>query len=681
MKSSARLLALPSTLTLIAWVVSALASTSAVAETFWLDTLDLAKVRQGYGEAHTNISVRGTPLRIAGQQYERGVGTHAASRFWISLGGTALRFSAEVGMDDAAGGGSISFRVFGDGHTLFESGVMKTNQKAKSVDVDLKGIKTLLLLVTDAGDGIAFDHANWAQARIEMSSGAPKAMSPPDDEKVILTPRRGPEPRINGPKVYGCRPGNPFLYRVPTQGERPMKFTAKNLPKGLKLGVAEGIIEGIAPERGEYVVMLRAKNDHGTAEREFRIVSGDKLALTPPMGWNHWYAHYDRITDPMMREAADIMVDSGMADVGYQYVNIDDCWMNAPNHKDPMRVGPARNSLGELLSNKYFPDMKALATYIHQKGLKAGLYTSPGPLTCAGFHASFQHEAQDARTFADWGYDFVKYDWCSYGRIAEGRDAAVTNVPTFGKGTRNLEAYQYPYRLMGELLKRQRRDMVYNLCQYGMGNVWEWGEKVEGHCWRTAGDLGFELDRVVEVALKNSEHRAWSRPGAWNDPDYIQIGWIGSAHSGGLPEPCPMNGNEQYAYMSLWALMAAPLFYSGDMTKLDDFTLNVLCNPEVIEVNQDPLGQGAEVMPLSENGFMMVKDLEDGSKAIGLFNRGEFPLELAAAWPVIGIKGPHVARDLWRQRDIGLIDRSLSIKVPRHGVMLLKLTKEAPAKR
>ena len=681
MKSSVRFLALPSAVTLIAGIVSALAMPSALAETFWLDTLDLTKVRQGYGQAHTNIAVRGTPLKIAGQQYERGVGTHAASRFWISLGGAALRFTADVGVDDAAGGGSISFRVLGDGNTLFDSGVMKTNQKAKSVDVDLRGVKSLLLLVTDAGDGIAFDHGNWAQAKIEMSSGAPKAISPPDDEKVILTPRPGPEPRINGPKVYGCRPGNPFLYRVPTQGARPMKFTAKNLPKGLTLGAAEGIIQGIAPERGEYVVILRAKNDHGMAEREFRIVSGDKLALTPPMGWNHWYAHYDRITDPMMREAADIMIDSGMADVGYQYVNIDDCWMNSPNHKDPMRVGPARDSLGELLSNKYFPDMKALATYIHQKGLKAGLYTSPGLLTCAGFYASFQHEAQDAMTFAAWGYDFVKYDWCSYGRIAEGRDAAVTNVPTFGKGARNLEAYQYPYRLMGELLKRQRRDIVYNLCQYGMGNVWEWGEKVEGHCWRTAGDLGFELDRVVEVALKNSEHRAWSRPGAWNDPDYIQIGWIGSAHSGGLPEPCPMNGNEQYAYMSLWALMAAPLFYSGDMPKLDAFTLNVLCNPEVIEVNQDALGQGAEVVHQGENSFLMIKDLEDGSKAIGMFNRGEFPLELAAPWPVIGITGPHVARDLWRQRDIGLVDRSLSIKVPRHGVMLLKLTKEAPAKR
>jgi alpha-galactosidase len=679
MKSSPRPPARLSAFFLSFPVVLALCAAPAPAETFWLDTFDLTTMRQSYGVAHTNIAVRGGPLKIAGQQYERGVGTHATSRLWISLAGTAARFTAEVGVDDAAGGGSICFRVLGDGSTLFDSGIMKTNQKAKPVEVDLKGIKNLLLLVTDAGDGIAFDHANWAQAKIEMISGAPKAISPPDDEKVILTPRPGPEPRINGPKVYGCRPGNPFFYRVPTQGQRPIRFTAKHLPKTLSLNPATGLIDGVAPEAGEYLVTIRARNNHGTVERELRIVSGDKLALTPPMGWNHWYAHYDRITDPMMREAADIMVSSGMADVGYQYVNIDDCWMNSPSHKDPMRVGPARTSTGELLSNKYFPDMKALADYIHSKGLKAGLYTSLGPTTCAGFHASYQHEAQDARTFAEWGYDFVKYDWCSYGRIAEGREPAATNIPAFGKGTRSLDVYQYPYQLMGGLLKRQQRDIVYNLCQYGMGNVWEWGEKVDGHCWRTAGDLGFELDRVVEVALKNSTHRAWSRPGAWNDPDYIQIGWIGSAHTGGTPEPCKMNGNEQYAYMSLWVLMAAPLFYSGDMTKLDAFTLNVLCNPEVLDVNQDPLGQCAEAVPVGENGFLMIKDLEDGSKAVGLFNRGEFPLELSAGWPTIGIKGPHMARDLWRQRDIGLVDRAVTIKVPRHGVMLLKLTATKPS--
>jgi len=666
---------------LVICCILARTATPAAADTVWLDTLDLTKVKQGYGVAHTNISVRGTPLKIAGQPYERGVGTHATSSFWISLGGTATRFNADVGVDDAAGGGSLSFRVLGDGRTLFDSGVMRTNQAAKAVDLNLKGIQTLLLLVTDAGDGIAFDHANWAQAKIEMASGTPKAMTVPSDEKVILTPLPGPAPRINGPKVYGCRPGNPFFYRIPAQGLRPMKFSAKNLPRGLLLSPISGVIDGVAPAAGEYVVTLKAKNEQGTSTREFRIVSGDKLALTPPMGWNHWYAHYDRITDPMMREAADVMIHSGMADVGYQYVNIDDCWMNSPNHKDPLRVGPARSSLGELLPNKYFPDMKALADYIHGKGLKAGLYTSPGPLTCGGFHASYQHEAQDARTFAEWGYDFVKYDWCSYGHIAEGGDPKATNIPTWGKGAPTLEGYQYPYRLMGDLLKRQRRDIVFNLCQYGMGDVWEWGEKVDGHCWRTAGDLGFELNRVVEVALKNSEHRAWSRPGAWNDPDYIQIGWIGSANSGGLPEPCAMNGNEQYAYMSLWALMAAPLFYSGDMSKLDDFTLNVLCNPEVIEVNQDPLGQGAEVVHEGENGFLMIKNLEDGSKAVGMFNRGEFPLNLEASWALLGITGPHTARDLWRQNDLGVFDHSLSRKVPRHGVAMMRLTKEIPAKR
>jgi len=188
------------------------------------------------------------------------------------------------------------------------------------------------------------------------------------------------------------------------------------------------------------------------------------------------------------------------------------------------------------------------------------------------------------------------------------------------------------------------------------------------------------LNRVVEVALKNSEYRAWSRPGAWNDPDYLQIGWIGNAQANGLPEPCRMTANEQYAYMSLWALMAAPLFYSGDMSKIDDFPLNVLCNPEVIDVNQDPLGQGAEVVHVGENGFLMIKDLEDGSKAVGLFNRGEFPLDLSVSWALLGINGPQVARDLWRQKDVGLFDRLLTRKVPRHGVVMLRLAKAIPEK-
>jgi alpha-galactosidase len=522
-------------------------------------------------------------------------------------------------------------------------------------------VNTLLLQVGDAGDGIAFDHGNWADARFLVAGAKPRAIDGPREEKVILTPKPGPAPRINGPKVYGCRPGNPFLYRVPTTGDRPMTFSAEGLPASLQLDADRGIITGTAPARGEYKLTLRAKNSAGEATRPFKIISGDTLALTPPMGWNHWYTHYDRITDKLMREAADVMVSSGMADVGYQYVSIDDCWMNADKNKDPLRNGPFRDPQGNILPNQHFPDMKAMTDYIHAKGLKAGIYTSPGPKTCAGFAGTYQHEAQDAKQFADWGFDFLKYDWCSYGSIAKQE-----------KGT-ELEKLKKPYQQMGDILKQQKRDIVFNLCQYGMGKVWEWGAEVGGHCWRTAGDLGFELDRVFDVALANAKHRAWSKPGAWNDPDYIQIGQIGNARGMGQPIDCPLTPNEQYAFMSLWCLMAAPLFFSGDMGKLDDFTINVLCNPEVIDVDQDPLGQCAKVVDLGNDTFVMVKDLEDGAKAVGLFNRGEMETTVTARWTDLGVAGRQAVRDLWRQKDLGDVAGEYTAKVPRHGGVLVRV--------
>ena len=634
------------------------------AETVWLHELDLGKMRQGWGKPQVNRSIREQPLSIAGQKFEHGVGTHAHSTLWLELAGGSERFLATVGVDDAAGGaGSVLFRVIGDGRKLWDSGVMKPGETAKTVDVGLNGVKTLLLQVTDAGDGLNFDHADWAEARLLVNGVKPDAIDRPlaRDEAVILTPKPGPQPRLNGPAVYGCRPGHPFLYRIPAQGVRPLQFSTKGLPASLKLDPATGIITGTAPARGTHAVTLRAKSAHGSASRPFMIVAGDTLALTPPMGWNHWYTHYDRITDKLMREAADVMIRSGMADVGYQYLNIDDCWMNAPKHGDPRRVGPLRDAQGNLIPNQHFPDMKALTDDIHSAGLKAGIYTSPGPLTCGGFAGAWQYEAQDAKQFADWGFDFLKYDWCSYSEVA-----AKDPDP-------ELVKFQKPYVLMGNLLRHQPRDIVLNLCQYGMGDVWEWGAAVGGHCWRTAGDLGFELNRIFEVALANAKHREWSKPGAWNDPDYLQIGYIGNANGMGLPQPCPLTPNEQYAFMSLWCLSAAPLFFSGDMGKLDEFTLNVLCNPEVIEVDQDPLGQCARVVLATEDTFLMVKDLEDGSKAVGLCNRGEFGTRVTARWADLGIKGRPIVRDLWRQKDLGRFAGEFSAPVPRHGVVLLRL--------
>jgi len=477
----------------------------------------------------------------------------------------------------------------------------------------------------------------------------------------IHTPTPKLKPRINGPLIYGCRPGHPFIYRIPCQGKRPISFLVEGLPSGLKYDPASGIINGNAPVKGEYDVLILARNSKGTDTRKLKIVAGDQLALTPPMGYNHWYAHYDRITDKMMREAADVLISSGMADAGYQYVNIDDCWMNAPNNKDSLRVGPLRDEQGNILSNYYFPDMKGLTDYIHSKGLKAGIYTSPGTLTCGGFAGAYQHEEQDARQFAAWGFDFLKYDWCSYEKIA-GVD-------------KSLEAYQKPYRQMGTILKSLDRDIVFNLCQYGMGDVWKWGNEVDGQCWRTSGDLGFELDRIFDVALRNSEFRQYSKPGSWNDPDYIQIGWIGNASKQGIPELTPMPAAMQYAYMSLWSLMAAPLIYSGDMSKLDKFTINVLCNPEVIEINQDPLGESGLVIKIDTDYFLMIKSLEDGSKAVGLFNRGKNAADVSVDWTSLQLSGEQSVRDLWHQKELGVFDQKFNTQVPPQGVVMVKFSK------
>jgi alpha-galactosidase len=318
--------------------------------------------------------------------------------------------------------------------------------------------------------------------------------------------------------------------------------------------------------------------------------------------------------------------------------------------------------MGKLLPNKRFPDIKGMVDYIHAKGLKAGTYISPGPRTCAGFEGSWQHEAQDARTFAEWGFDFLKYDWCSYGGVAGGKDLA------------HLKA---PYQQMWAELQKLDRDVVFNLCQYGMGEVWKWGAEV-GHCWRTTGDLGLErgarLPGFYKIGLSNARHYEYARPGAWNDPDYILIGWVGDAHGLGMGKQTTLTPNEQYSYMSMWSLMAAPLIFSGDMAKLDAFTLNVLCNAEVIEVNQDPLGRQAKILRETRKELVLVKELENGSRAIGLFNLAPQPARLKVTWAELGLDGPQQVRDVWRQKDLSKARDNFSIEVPRHGVAFVRLT-------
>ena len=645
-------------------------------ESIRLEELNISAMSCGWGTPQLNKSIQSTALSIGGEQFQQGIGTHATSSFLISLNGKGKTFTAKVGVDDASSEkASINFYVLGDKTVLWESGIMRKGDIAKNISLDLKGIKKLGLLVTDANDGISYDHANWVDTEIIYTGNMPVAIVKQiDEEEIILTPPAPASPHINGPKIYGVRPGSPFLYRISATGERPIIFTARNLPEGLSLDENSGIIKGKIKKTGNYTVELNAKNSFGNSERSFKIVVGDTLALTPPMGWNSWYIHYDRISDSLMRLAADVMISSGMADYGYQYVNIDDCWMVKANSNDPEVGGPMRDGNGKLLTNKRFPDMNSMTDYIHSKGLKAGTYISPGKTTCAGYAGSYGHEIQDAQTFAEWSFDFLKYDWCSYSRIADGN---------------TVEDLKAPYKQMWNILNGLNRDIVLNLCQYGMGNVWEWGGEV-GNSWRTTGDLGLaagsSMPGFYNIGISNAEHWKFARPGAWNDPDYLLIGWVGSAHKMGEGEKTKLSPNEQYFYMSMWSLMAAPLIFSGDMAKLDKFTLNVLCNNEVIDINQDILGQQARITRKENNELIMVKELEDGTKAVGLFHiTGETkivedffdwdekkkPKKISINSSDIGINGEFKVRDVWRQKDLGIFQNNYETEVPYHGVKLI----------
>jgi alpha-galactosidase len=485
----------------------------------------------------------------------------------------------------------------------------------------------------------------------------------PTEEAFILTPKPPPTPRINGARIFGVRPNHPFLFTIPATGERPMAFAVTHVPQGLSLDPQTGRLTGSLKKPGTSIVTLRASNRLGAAERKFKIVCGDTLALTPHMGWNSWYVWENHVTDKIMRDAADAMVSSGLINHGYQYINIDDCWAVKAGSTDPALGGEPRDAQGKVNPNGRFPDMKALTDYIHSKGLKAGIYTSPGPLTCAGHVGAYQHEELDAGRFAQWGFDFLKYDWCSYGKIAKDR---------------SLPELQKPYRLMGDILRRQDRDLVLNLCQYGMGKVWTWGKEVGGHSWRTAGDLGGSFQGIpralfrdgFDVYARNELHK-FGGPGGWNDPDYLLLGYLSNWK--GQTTPTPLTPNVQYTHVSLWCLLAAPLIFSGDLTRLDDFTLNLLSNDEVLEVDQDPLGKPGRRVSLDEGREVWAKDMEDGAKAVGLFNRGESQATVTAKWSDLGLKGKRTVRDLWRQQDLGTFKDEFKATVPRHGVVLVRV--------
>lgn len=365
------------------------------------------------------------------------------------------------------------------------------------------------------------------------------------------------------------------------------------------------------------------------------------LAPTPPMGWNSWNHFADKVTDANIRAAADAMVASGMKDAGYIYVNIDEGWE------------AGRDSQGNIQPNRKFPDMKALADYVHSKGLKLGIYSSPGPKTCEGFEGSYGHEQQDANTFAKWGVDFLKYDLCSYMNIMKLHDPHQDPQKA-------IAMMQAAYEKMHVALLNTHRPIVYSLCEYGVGSVWEWGPKVGGVLWRTTDDIRDNYRSMALIGFSQAGLEKFAGPGHWNDPDMLEIG------NGG------MTADQYRTQMSLWAMLAAPLLAGNDLSKMDETTKSILMNKEVIAVDQDKLGiQGYRLGPPQ----IWVKGLNGGAKALAIFNyvTDDEAEPLTVQLKDLGFSGPVHARDLWAHKDLGILHGSFTATAPQGGVVMLRL--------
>ena len=362
------------------------------------------------------------------------------------------------------------------------------------------------------------------------------------------------------------------------------------------------------------------------------------LAQTPPMGWNSWNKFGCNVTEATVKGVADAMATNGMRDAGYRYVVVDDCWHGARDKDGFITADPVKFPSG----------MKALGDYIHARGLKFGIYSDAGRLTCGGHPGSQGHEYQDALTYARWGVDYLKYDWCS-------------------TGTRNAEE---AYALMADALKATGRPVVLSICEWGTSRPWSWAGKI-GNLWRTTGDIWDHWQGrktysygMMDIVDLNEPLWPFAGPGHWNDPDMLEIG------NGGMTD------EEYRTHMSLWAMMAAPLIAGNDIAAMTPATRTILLNREVIAIDQDALGQQGHRVRDDGDHEVWARPLADGGRAVILLNRGAKPATIAVGWPELGYPATLRAtvRDVWAHRTLAPSRARYAAEVPSHGAVMLRVT-------
>ena len=585
----------------------------------------------------------------------QGISARGESVIAFDLHGTAERLTALTGIDDGVKTGSqgpAECVVYGDGKPLWRSGQLKAGQPRK-VDVDLRGVKILELAGEASGDNVTDAHLDWLTATLRFHGEKPVNIEPPvlAAPPAVLAPTPSSKPRINGARVFGVRPGAPFLFTVAASGQRPMTFSAAGLPSGLAMDPANGRIEGTLNTPGEYTVALRAVNALGAAERKLRIVVGETISLAPAMGWSSWNCWARDVDQDKVLRAARALASSGLIDHGFTYVNIDDAWQ-----------GKRGGAFNGLQGNEKFPDIKGMCDEIHRLGLKAGIYSTPWIQSYAGYPGGSSESPDgswaktkgksrigpywlmdnDARQWAAWGIDYLKCDW---------------HPPRPEEASR-----------VAASLRKCGRDIVISL---SCDAPFEFAPSYSGivNSWRTTTDIVDTWQLLSGIAFSQDRCAAFGRPGCWIDPDMMELGAVSN---GKEMHPTRLTPDEQYLHVSMWCLLSAPLILGCDLEKIDAFTLGLITNDEVLDLDQDALGKPARRKVLAGYLEVWVKDLENGSKAIGLFNRGRKELQATVDLAQLGLHGEQSIRDLWRCTDLGRFNKTFETKVRPHGVVLVR---------
>lgn len=660
-----------------------------------LSSLDLTQARQGFGKPGVDASVDGHPLTLHGQVFPHGFGTHSPGILAVDLRGGTRRFTATVGVDDEVGRGrgSAEFQVLGDGNRpLWRSGVMHQGQPPKAVDVDLTGVQKVTLRVTTGGDGYEFDHADWADARFDVSGTRPRTVAwtpSAASPSIAMTPAPA-APEIRPPFVVGVRPGTAFLWTVAARGGRPMTFSGRGLPRGLTLNTQTGTITGAVARAGDYTLQLQARNQAGRAERTVHLLVGDTLVRTPPMGWNSYDAYGDAVSEAQVMDNARYLV-THMQPLGWDTVVVDYRWYDPAPMQHPDNGSPGEtlsmdaNGRLQAAPTRFPNGFKGLADRVHALGLRFGIHIMRGiprnavlantPIEGSTFKAADAANTSDTcpwcpdmygvrgatpagrayydslfRLYASWGVDYVKMD--------------DTSSPYH---TDEIEA-------VSAAIARCGRSIVFSLSP-GETPV-EQGAHVASHAnlWRVSGDFWDGWSALDHEFTLGARWRDFVGPGHWPDADMLPLGHLSVADRPvGKSRQTNFTRPEQMTLLSLWSLLPSPLMVGANLPDNDPWTLALLTNPEVIAVNQDALGAVGRRVAGQDEWEVWAKPLAQGSLAVGLFNRGDFDDTASINARDLALSGRYTVRDLWQRKDLGAFSGQFSAPVPAHGVVLLRL--------